>query len=501
MKSAPGSGTLFAVLLLIGACGDFAAFSRVLASDPADGGAQTAAPLPCNDCIRIRVGLPRVVRGPAADIADNRFSEIRLPDGRFRGFDAHGDTRAIDGNQSWDMGGPARIVLSPGKPGTYDSCGQWLQHVEPAGSATLGFVHNETACRYQAGQTHKSMSLATSGDYGLSWHDLGQVITGTDAPTSNKNTGEGDCTFLNGQDGYYYAYCGRPRDGAVIAARAPVSSPGPGHWMKFFQGKWDQPGLGGDATSLGKGLGSSGARWKANGETVLLGWQRGGMGLFFSTDHVAFSSLHEPLLALDPGIWKRPDPSEVLAYPVMLDAGTGGNQLSNSWMLVYAYWPPYEGSAQKYLVFRDVDVSVSKAPVTPQVGVLLARWYNPALHDRWSTTAAVPGNYTAYRLETPSGSGYLMTVADAGKPSVELEDCVSERPGHPDHLLAEKGFCEAHAYQRLRTAGWVYEQAQPETVPLYRCYNSGEQSHFASNAPDCEKLGTAERLLGYALKQ
>jgi hypothetical protein len=397
------------------------------------------------------------------------------------------------------MGGPERTVLTPGKPGTYDSCGQWIQHVEAAGGAILAFVHNETACRYQAGQTHKSMSMATSTDYGLTWNNLGQSITGTDMPTANKNTGEGDCTALNGLDSYYYMYCGRPRDGAVIVARAPVSNFGPGHWQKYFNGSWDQPGLGGDATSLGRGLGTSAARWSTTGETMLLGWVRGGMGLFFSSNHTTFVPLSEPLVALDPGIWKRPDPSEVYAYPVMLDAKTGANQLSNAWMLVYAYWPPYETADRKYLVFRDVTVSIAKSPVTPQVGVLLARWYNPALHDRWSTTAAVPGNYTSYQLEKESG--YLMTVADAAKPSVELEDCVSQRPGHPDHLLAEKGFCEANNYQRLRTAGWVYAKAQPGTIPLYRCYNSKDRSHFASNEPDCERLGSSERLLGYTLEQ
>jgi hypothetical protein len=183
----------------------------------------------------------------------------------------------------------------------------------------------------------------------------------------------------------------------------------------------------------------------------------------------------------------------------MLDARTGSNQLSNSWMLVYAYWPPYEGREKKYLVFRDVDVSISPSAVTPQVGVLLARWYSATLHDRWSTTAPVPDNYTSYKLEKPSG--YLMTTADATKPTLEVEDCVSGRPGHPDHLLAEKGFCEAHQYQRLRTAGWIYTTPQAQTIPLYRCYNAKEHSHFASNEPDCEKLGDMERLLGYALSQ
>ena len=168
-------------------------------------------------------------------------------------------------------------------------------------------------------------------------------------------------------------------------------------------------------------------------------------------------------------------------------------------MLVYAYWPPDGGHDEEYLVFREIAVSTSKSAATPQVGVLLARWYNPALHDRWSTTAAVPGNDSTYKLE--ARSGYLMTVADAGGPAIELEDCVSQRAGHPDHLLAEKGFCETNFYERQRTAGWVYTEARSNTIPLYRCYNAQEQSHFASNAPDCEKLGVTERLLGHALRQ
>jgi hypothetical protein len=168
-------------------------------------------------------------------------------------------------------------------------------------------------------------------------------------------------------------------------------------------------------------------------------------------------------------------------------------------MMAYAYWPPDGGHDEEYLVFREVTVTISKLPANPQVGVLLARWYNPVLRDRWSTTAAVPGNDSSCKLE--ARSGYLMTVANARGLTVELKDCVSQRPGHPDHLLAEKGFCETRAYERLRTARWVYLQAQPNTIPLYRCYNAQEQSHFASNTSDCEKLGIMEHLLGYALQK
>ena len=341
------------------------------------------------------------------------------------------------------------------------------------------------------------MALAISRDEGLTWASLGQIITGMDHPTLGKNTGEGDCTTVNGNDGYYYAYCFRPRDSALIAARAPAAHLEPGNWKKYFQGRWDQPGLGGDATRLMNGPGSSVARWTTAAEFVVTGWVDGGLGLFFTDDHVSLKALPEPLLVLDPGAWQRPAPSELVVYPVLLDAVNGGNQLSNSWMLVYAYWPPNGGHQDKYLVFREVTVSVKNVSTDPQIGVLLARWYSSTLHDRWSTTAPVPGNGTSYKLE--ARSGYLMTTAGGTGARVELEDCVSVRSGHPDHLLAEKGFCTAHNYQRLRTAGWIYVTARPNTVPLYRCYNAKEQSHFVSNAADCENLGITEHLLGHAI--
>jgi hypothetical protein len=461
-------------------------------------GLQTRAFAETPVSIRIRVGLPHIARGPAPDIADNRFTEIRLPNGRFRGFDAHNDTRAIDGNSPSDMGGKETTVLRSGPPGSVNSCGQWLNHAEGAGSDTIGFVHDETACKYQVGQTHKSMSAAISHDHGLSWSDLGQIITGTDKPTQNRNTGEGDCTVVNGQDQYYYAYCFRPRDGGLIVARSPASDLSPGNWKKFFAGRWDQPGLGGEATRLMNGSGVSASRWTTTGQFVLTGWVPGGLGLFLTSDHTTLVPLSQPLLPADPGVWARPAPSELISYPVLLDGRTGANQLSDTWMLVYAYIPPGGTGNEKYLVFRDVEVSTGKSSASSsQAGILLARWYAPSLHDHWSTTAAVPDDGRTYKLEAKSG--YLLTAPPQGERSAELEDCVSDRPGHPDHLLAEAGFCETHGYLRLRTAGWVYSEAGQGRVTLYQCYSQAEQSHFASNASNCEHIGEQEKLLGYSL--
>jgi hypothetical protein len=60
---------------------------------------------------------------------------------------------------------------------------------------------------------------------------------------------------------------------------------------------------------------------------------------------------------------------------------------------------------------------------------------------------------------------------------------------------------QAHAYQRLRTAGWVYAEVRPDALVLYRCDNPREQSQFASNDLGAKKLGKAKRLLGYALEK
>ena len=365
--------------------------------------------------------------------------------------------------------------------------------VERSGAGVLAWVHDETGDR--PGQGLKSMSLATSKDDGLNWRRLGQIITGTEPLIPGKVTGEGDCSALDGGDGYYYAYCGRVRDHAHFVARAPVSTPGPGHWMKWFSGAWNEPGLGGKATGLS--VKSSGlARWVTTGQTVGLGEVPGGIGLFLSSDHTTFTALPEPLLPNGPGSWNRPDPNEFSSYFGILDVANGSNQIADKWMVSYAYIQPNEGFGERYLVFRPVDVSISPTPVRPQIGVMLARWRNAAQRERWSTIAPVPTG-TGYTFE--SQSGYLLTMADPAEASIEVEDCIKQQSGRNDHLLAHKGDCEPQGYQRLHRAGFVYVTPQANTQPLYQCYSEPDHSHFASNRSDCERQGKNEKLIGYDL--
>ena len=199
--------------------------------------------------IRIRVGVPLVARGPAPNIADAAFTEIGLPDGRFRGFTAAGTTFAIDGKHPYDMGGPAVTVLKPGPAGSPSSCGQWIVHVELEGKTLLGWVHNETACDYaKYGQTHAMMTIAASADFGLTWKILGPMIEGTDPPAAANETGDSCMTVVRGQDGYDYAYC-LDNGGSLCGWRIHVLPParplpilGPGKWKKYFNGGLERAG-------------------------------------------------------------------------------------------------------------------------------------------------------------------------------------------------------------------------------------------------------------------
>ena len=92
-----------------------------------------------------------------------------------------------------------------------------------------------------------------------------------------------------------------------------------------------------------------------------------------------------------------------------------------------------------------------------------------------------------------------MTAPDSSAASVELDDCVIQSADHLDHMLEERRYCEAGKYQRLRTVGWATVAPRPGTIPMYRCYDARDRSHFVSNSPECEKLGQKERPLGYAI--
>jgi len=448
----------------------------------------------CVDCLQVRVGPPVVVRGPLPDELDAPFAAVKLPSGSFRGFSANGTTYAINGTTLEDMSGPRQPVLKAGEPGSRSECGRWLTSIARSGNTLMGLVHQERDCDYDQGRTDKSMAMASSADDGLTWTDLGTIITGRDAPQPSANSGEGDCTMADGGDGYLYAYCLRASDWQTIVARAATSDPT--SWHKFYEGTWREPGLGGNATAIGfigPGIGyMPQPGWVA---AVTVDPWFGGVRLSLSADKVSFVDLGQPLVTIDGSDWHRPAETDLIAYPTILNPATGSNAVGARFVLSYVYVPPRKGFESRYLVEQEVSLQPADQPIGSPAGVALTRWSDPAHQLYVASTGPLTGDGTVYRQD--SVVAYMLT-APARAPSVKFAECSTGRGGHIDRELAEDGHCDP-GYDRDRTAGWLYADAQPKTVPVYRCSNEASQMHFASSAPDCEGLGSTDRLLGYGL--
>lgn len=466
--------------------------------------ANAANPI-CVNCLKVRVSAPSIVRGPFIDELDNPISTIKTQSGEFRMFTANGNSFSVDGSVSYAFGGARTLVLAKGAKGSDAECGRWINSTQLIGNILHGFVHQERACNYSISQTHKSMSYFISRDEGLTWEEQGKIISGTDTPTAGKNTGEGDCTSVDGHDGYFYLYCRRHTDWKTIVARAPQSDMKPGTWKKLYNGSFSQPGLGGESTALGA-LGQASAYLSSLQQILLVGFYNafGGAKLSFSPDGVNFQTLEEPLIVADqPSDWSRESGTELFGYASMQDRLGGGNTLNEggAFRFSHTYMEPGP-SSNRYLVMRNVYVTATTSPIDAQVGVAFTRWRESATGILRSTMAPVVGNFGRYTVDKTLG--YLMTKAPANAGSIKLQECYSNWPGHDDFLVTgDNGTACINdaAYKRVRTAGWVYATAQPNTVPLYRCYNSVEKYHFVSNTSTCDGLGNKEWLLGYAMEQ
>jgi hypothetical protein len=355
------------------------------------------------------------------------------------------------------------------------------------------------------------MSLVTSTNHGLNWNVIQQIIANPGAHGGSE-TGEGDCTPVP-FGSYLYLYCRRVQDIQTSVARAPITSGfDQTQWTKYNNG-WNSPWNGNDSPL---GLYGSGASIFSNyGNIMLLNaekngdWTGGpkihGLRMSFSTnsDATTFQSVPEPVLYEDDYQFQSNPAWDLIAYPAALNGTNGSSQWTGFFMLTYAYVPPTGSLSQRSLVMRNVSVSVESTSQSPHVGVVISRWNSSSVGQRISSTEIPPLNLYQAGYTYEQGSGYLLTVAPS-QANRQIVECVNTvgwpSTTNPDHLLATTGpnsGCDTN-YSKLRTAGWAYQTSQPNTVPLYRCYQSN-RTHFASNSSTCEGLGTQEFLLGYVL--
>jgi hypothetical protein len=486
-------------------------------------------------------------------------------------------THAVDGTSPTDMSAPYPSsdfhadVLNPNVSGspTWAPCGLWLNGTLSYGGTLYGFIHGEdkasgdTDCSDYA-KHHKSMTQATTptgANAGLSWSGYTEVISST--KVTSGESGEGDCTPITDST-YAYLFCRRPWDIAAAVARTPLSTLSSPNWQKYcindstncpgstgWSGTF-QNGLTGNDTPLynqflksgqpsDDKLGGSTSYWSDQGWLMLLNTEDaafGGLKASFTalsnlqTNSIAFTTLScpqcgtnagAPLMPEDGYYWQDNPTHNLYAYPVAMGASNGGrtwtlvgasnNVRTGQFLLTYTLVPPSNTMTQRYLIMRNVTVSVVATTPDPQVGIDIARWLDSTDDQRYTTTQApVWTPWPATTFEKDLGA-YLATVSvSQGQQLTKILECVNPTwpTNHPDILLTN-GSCDT-GYSETTIAGYVFPSptTNPTTVEIFRCHikpnspDPGQGTHYVSTDPNCTENGTIpngelEWSLGYAL--
>lgn len=198
---------------------------------------------------------------------DLHMAFLRQSDGTYKLWASAGGTFGAYLFRTPDMftlGAPATI-LTPAGPGTtaFDADYAGPGSIFPAANGTdlLMIYHGEnhlfSGVDYQAVPFYAGVGLARSQDGGVTWQRQGEIISGHDSQQGTQPaSGAGALTPSAIEMGGFIYVIFREIDlqSAISGygiARAPISSDGaPGSWMKYAQGSYSTPGLGGTFTPL-----------------------------------------------------------------------------------------------------------------------------------------------------------------------------------------------------------------------------------------------------------
>ncbi len=218
----------------------------------------------------------------------------------------------------------------------------------------------------------RQIHLASSLDKGSTWQYEGPIVTrdapGTASPTPSEYSGlhwdggAGDhCLFVDENGGYLYLYSSHyihAKTGVdnqqfirfQVARCAIKDKMMPGKWRKFYDGKWDEPGLGGKASNI-------------NAHYVMYNsFLRKYISLSFGNGLSVCSDLDaqdwSPVYRVPGEIWAGGDAwAWHLTDEEMADVHSGGRTL-----YLYTYWNAMDRPvARKYRI--DLSVTAERAAV------------------------------------------------------------------------------------------------------------------------------------------
>lgn len=181
-------------------------------------------------------------------------------DGRLKVYTSTGNLIKMSGNDlfSLQMDLPPWVTSTEHQP-------MWIESIwrDPESATVYAWYHNEPGgyCPGK-GLTMPRIGALVSHDGGDTFEDLGIVLTSGDAPNCNAENGffaggHGDFSVILDQKGEYFYFLfdnyggAASTQGVVLARMAFADRDQPvGHVLKYFNGEWNEPGLGGRITPV-----------------------------------------------------------------------------------------------------------------------------------------------------------------------------------------------------------------------------------------------------------
>ena len=165
-------------------------------------------------------------------------------------------------------------VGDSGPSNGYNDGGSWLMSVFRHKSDTLiGFYHGESHWYPRNGDytAWKTICLAYSYDNGYTWEDQGPIVT-SNRPKPETRTwgGAGDCCVVWDSVNNRWNCYHQEHDIRLAVSYDPLGAPGT--WKKYYNGEFNEDGLGGMSSPISKLSGIGGANPSVHWNTFYEKW-------------------------------------------------------------------------------------------------------------------------------------------------------------------------------------------------------------------------------------
>lgn len=351
--------------------------------------------------------------------------------------------------------------------------------VDPDTGNWYGLVHNEfTPQPFGDGLHYDAIDFAVSSNQGKTWKIVGHAITSPYSTTRGDTKafpqetyyyGDGDPRlYVDTASGYFYVYYGSrvvDKQGSWVAfyehvARAPISGKmATGTWRKYYDGSWNQQGIGGKESNLvpissTNSTGYTAPSKEYNPTTAGTGTQQIVAGTMPNTSPLFVMDItYDAYLGLYIGEPQNPDQS--------------GNEPQQDYATKSLSDP-------KWFLLGDSGASY-----------LTASWYRWFLDGSNATSSAIVGksfrSYCAYGCNNGSDEQYANITVNTSAPAAPVQVGAKYRIGSQNggvltQVSSKSAAVSSRANGTTDWSGWIFS-------------SNGDGSYTIHNAKTGERLG------------